>query len=138
MSLNAEPSRSEERAELHLPPKSYANVVEQDTRADTVNIQSDAPKEEGQMPNGVSEGSTLTNGTYSIDGQQKEGDGAHLKTGKPDEEHKELTRQAKKEESERRSIQKENSSLVKGKRAGDGWHRSGCLFPHYKQLFFLQ
>ena len=84
--LNAEPASSEERAKAHLPPKSYAAVVEDE-----------APIDENKVNSGIddAEGNSATNNTDNKDSKPTVQKAAVLRivdTGAPTPEKKETGR----------------------------------------------
>lgn len=124
MSLTAEPSNSQERADLDLPPKSYANAI-QDTNGEKE--ENDSKSDAGQVSNGVSE--PLTHATGDTDttiyDQHNRATGEHVKSVKTDGKYEELTRQAKSDTSEKRSKERRKRDyLVSGKKAGENWKKS--------------
>lgn len=141
MPLNSHPSQPEERANQHLPPKSYAEAT----------MEGD-DKETDQVPHKVDEAALprTANGSAKVNGLRRNIDqdrviydkhasmkGEKLTSIKPDESHEE----ALKHNALSAPIQKGRSGkkhdtndakLASGRRAGAGWQRSASALPSMK------
>lgn len=133
VTLNPEPSLTSERQKQHLPPKSYADITEENLKPQTHEYQSTPELYAG---NGEEEsisrsprrnlhkksGSTRVNG-FSNDSKDagviieryEDKDGEHLVSIKTASDGP---------QGKRRSTRR-NSELVSGRKAGAGWERSG-------------
>lgn len=140
--LNSEPSQPAERKENRLPPKSYADAVEQnldddDQAEDRVPMQyigngiDDAPRSPMRKAH-------KRNGSLRVNGVKKEKedkntlvekfqdrDGERLTTVGFSKAYEEALRQDEKEKPIIK--QSEGHALVSGRKAGAGWERSGYM-----------
>ena len=139
--LNLEPSRPEVRKENQLPPKTYADAVEE-------NLESYGKKDfstpvqyigqgEDNAPRSPMRKAHKRNGSVRVNGTEKEkvdhkvplerfedADGKDLTSIRPTSNYKDALRQ---DEKEQKPLVRRNAKdeLVSGRRAGAGWQRSG-------------
>ncbi|MCJ1253099.1 diacylglycerol O-acyltransferase 1 [Lignoscripta atroalba] len=142
--LNLEPSRPEVRKENQLPPKTYADAVEE-------NLESYGKKDfstpvqyigqgEDNAPRSPMRKAHKRNGSVRVNGTEKEkvdhkvplerfedADGKDLTSIRPTSNYKDALRQ---DEKEQKPLVRRNAKdeLVSGRRAGAGWQRSGIRF----------
>jgi len=139
--LNPEPSQLQDRADHDLPPKSYADAVNEppNQNGDTATLVLDKPEE--AAPNGPAYPcASMVNGQSNQDRVIYEKHTSHngetsLASIKPSDDHEESLRHnaksAPREKKSTRPSKRQNMQLASGRRAGEGWQRSAygiCIF----------
>ena len=134
--LNPEPALPNERAPLHLPPKSYAAATEEgldssdDDLTDATNGNAANPpgKRGSRRHRSSKDTSSLKSTELERDGQiqfekkERKVDGHTLTTGKPDDSYEDMSRQDKAPEA-KPVTWRGDTKMVSGRRAGAGWDR---------------
>lgn len=137
--LSSEPSRPQERASQHLPPKSYAEATVEGTDQEAGVLYN----ADGTAVSDNADGSSAANGLWhNIDedrviyDKHTDKKGQKLTSIKPDESYEKMLRHGAESAPRQkgRSGKKQdlnNSKLASGRRAGAGWERSAlvCFFP---------
>ena len=146
-SLNPEPSQPTDRKENHLPPKSYADAVEENLDSDG-QVENRVPMQ--YIGNGIDDAPRSPmrkvhkrNGSVRVNGVKKEKedkkvivedfqdrDGERLTTVNFSKAYEEALRQDERE----KPIMKQ-SALVSGRKAGAGWERSGYMISLLRILW---
>lgn len=136
--LGVEPSQPDERAEKHLPPKSYADAITTNENGGTNGSLAPLPKQSG--PRNDSNGTSLLNGDKRqldenkvIFQKRASQNGEPVLTSvKPDDSYEEslkhnkeiAPRETQKPETKQKKQDPPKSQLRSGRRAGAGWQTS--------------
>lgn len=129
----ANPSQPEERAELDLPPKSYADAFKVGTEGE-MNSRTAQVAESFQLNDTTRPYKPQANGVPDdtlVYGKHRSRSGEMLTSVKPDVGHDEALDHNERVAPRKRRNTAGASELASGRRAGAGWEKSACVKSHF-------